>query len=394
MWNEGFPLEAAFDCAKRACYSGLDSVALRREVAERVSHAVDFDAHAFSTCDPDTGLATHTVGEGIPPGLARTYVEILYPEDLARVSMEMPRKGISVYSMADQSERAQAAMRSHGIWQQLHVSISDAGRLWGTWCLMRGSNSVATTGRDYLFLRRLAPHIARGLQTAARIDRGLADDLSQSSESAPGVIVLDSRNNATLRTAIAATWLEDLSDFGVGTTDDVPLSILGLASQLRTRPDDLGFELHLRARGRSGRWYMLRASLSEPDARGQSAVVVVVRPAMPQETAKLLTHLYALSAREREVVAAVARGEATKSIAICLGVSPHTVNEHIQRACDKIGVRGRKALIAKLFFDGYAPNLATPRPTIGEAGSGGREAGSGKREEQLNTTRYRLIASR
>lgn len=282
--------------------------------------------------------------------------------------MDMPRKGISVYSMCDQSDRAQAAMRSYGIEQQLHVSLVDSGRLWGTWCLMRGSRSMMNTGRDYIFMRRLAPHIARGLQSAALIDRGIADEPSQCSESAPGVIVLDSRNNVKLRTALAAAWLEDLSDVGLATTDDVPLSILGLASQLRTRPDDLGFELHVRARGSSGRWYMLRASLSEPDASARSSVVVVVRPAMPQEVAKLLTHLYALSAREREVVAAVARGEATKSIANGLGVSPHTVNEHIQRACDKIGVRGRKALIAKLFFDGYAPNLATERRTIGSVG--------------------------
>ncbi|MGH7604109.1 MAG: hypothetical protein ACRENK_08955, partial [Gemmatimonadaceae bacterium] len=63
-------MEAAFNCAKRACYAGLDSVSLRREVADRVSGAVQFDAHAFSTCDPDTGLTTHTVGDGIPAGLA------------------------------------------------------------------------------------------------------------------------------------------------------------------------------------------------------------------------------------------------------------------------------------------------------------------------------------
>jgi hypothetical protein len=29
------------------------------------------------------------------------------------------------------------------------------------------------------------------------------------------------------------------------------------------------------------------------------------------------------------------------------------VDEHIERACEKIGVRGRKALIARLYFDGY-----------------------------------------
>jgi DNA-binding CsgD family transcriptional regulator len=106
----------------------------------------------------------------------------------------------------------------------------------------------------------------------------------------------------------------------------------------------------------------MRASLAEPDATGECAAVVVVRPAAPREVAAILTRLYALSAREREVVAAIARGESTKAIAAALSVSPHTVAEHVERACRKIGVRGRKALVAKLFVDGYAPR-STVAPT-------------------------------
>ena len=56
---------------------------------------------------------------------------------------------------------------------------------------------------------------------------------------------------------------------------------------------------------------------------------------------------------EGEVVAAVVRGEPTKCIAASLGISPYTVAEHLDRACAKVGVRGRKALVARLFLDGY-----------------------------------------
>jgi len=116
--------------------------------------------------------------------------------------------------------------------------------------------------------------------------------------------------------------------------------------------------MHVRARGVSGRWFSIRASLAEPDATGECAAIVLIQPAVPREVASVLTSRYDLSRREREVVAAVTRGETTKAIAESLGVSPHTVIEHIERACRKIGVRGRKALIAKLFFDGSAPVLA------------------------------------
>jgi DNA-binding CsgD family transcriptional regulator len=360
-------VEAAFNSAKRACYSGLDSVALRREVADRVSAAVAFDAHAFSTCDPDTGLMAHTVAEGVPPALARMYVKNLYPQGLASLGMDLPRRGINVYSMSDHSPDTRKVLHDYGLDQQLHVSIAIGGRLWGSWCLMRGSASSAAATREYAFLKRLEPHLARGLQTAALIDRGLAADEITSSESVPGVLVLDSKNRQTLRTRTAAVWLDDLRDVGIQMPEEIPLAIVGLAHRVRSNRDATRDEVHMRVRGLSGRWYTLRASLSEPNASGESSLVVVIRPSIPTEVASILSQLYGFSAREREVVAAVTRGDATKTIAADLGVSPHTVTEHIDRACYKLGVRGRKALIAKLFFDGYAPTLNSAKPTMAEA---------------------------
>jgi DNA-binding CsgD family transcriptional regulator len=211
--------------------------------------------------------------------------------------------------------------------------------------------------RARAFLHRVAPHLARGLQSAALIGRALAPADELTRESAPGVVVLDARNRPVLRTEIAAVWLEDLADVGLRMPHGVPLSVLGLAAQLRFARTDIAREVRVRARGRSGRWYTIRASLAEPDASGECTTVVVVRPVVPREMATILTRLYDLSEREREIIAAVARGNSTKRIAALLGVSPHTVTEHIERACQKIGVRGRKALIARLFFDGYAPML-------------------------------------
>ena len=358
-------MEAVFNSAKRACYAGLDSIALRREIAQRICTAVPFDSYAFSTCDPDTGLMNHTVASGVPESLAKTYVEIFYPTVLARLSIDLARDGRKVLSIADQPPAARRAIRRAGLQQQLHVIASANGRLWGTWCLMRGRASEAVTGRDYNLLNRLTPHLVRGLQSAALIDRAISPDPAD--RDAAGVLVLDRRNRPLLRTGATTAWIEDLSDIGLRMTENVPLAIIALASQVRAMCDERGFEQQLRARGRSGRWYTMRASLAEPDASGECAVVVVIRPALSQEVGRVLTALYALSPRERQVIAAVARGEATKTIADALGLSPHTVTEHIQRACDKIGVRGRKALIAKLFFDGYAPALKTGRPTLADA---------------------------
>jgi DNA-binding CsgD family transcriptional regulator len=162
--------------------------------------------------------------------------------------------------------------------------------------------------------------------------------------------------------------LGDLADVGVEFDGGIPLAILTLARQCRARArwatDGVPEPFMLRSRGRSGRWYVIQASLAETDAAGRGSVVVVVRPMLPRELAPMLTALYGLSPREREIIAAVVRGETTKDIARRLAISPHTVKHHLDRACAKTGARGRRELIARLFRDAYQPALTSepPRP--------------------------------
>ncbi|AHG89320.1 regulatory protein LuxR [Gemmatirosa kalamazoonensis] len=353
-------MEAVYRSVRRACYAGFDSVTLRREVAARVAPAVPYDKYAFSTCDPDTGLMTHTVADGVTSDLARAYVERLYPYHCACLTMDVPRTGVAVFSMLDLSPPTRDVLAAHGFDEQLQVSLTAEGRLVGTWCMMRADDAPPPRDAERALLRRLIPHVTRGLQAAARVDHGLAaarGGAIDDADHAPGILVLDARDRPTTRTPLAAAWLDDLADVGLDMPDGLPLAVHALVVRLRAVRADVAADAHVRLRGRSGRWYVLRASLAEPDAYGECAIVVVVRPAVPREVATLLTRLYGLSTREREIAAAVARGESTKEIAAALGLSPHTVLEHIDRACGKIGVHGRKALIAKLFFDGYHPLL-------------------------------------
>ncbi|MBI4500475.1 MAG: helix-turn-helix transcriptional regulator [Gemmatimonadetes bacterium] len=80
------------------------------------------------------------------------------------------------------------------------------------------------------------------------------------------------------------------------------------------------------------------------------------------DVAPVLALLYGLSPREREVLMLVARGCSTKEISGCLGISPYTVQDHLDHAFDKVGVRGRRALLARLFFDGLARSLSPTLP--------------------------------
>jgi DNA-binding CsgD family transcriptional regulator len=351
-------MEHVVRAVRRACASGLDSVTLRREIVGRIAPVVAFDAYAFSTCDPDTGLMSHTVAHNVPRSLGQIYAEYLYPREAAIMSMDMPRRGAPMFSMPDMSRDIRQAFRVAGLDDQIHMSLESGGRLLGTWCLMRSAGSSAESARSRELIRSILPYVTRGLEAATLVDLARSPAI-ETNDAAPGIVVLDARGHVSVRTSLATRWLADLADEGIGTSSELPLCVLGLAARVRALRSDIPQEPLVRVRGASGQCYVLRASLSEPDARGESAVVLVVRPALRGEIAPILTRLYALSAREREIVAAVARGEATKQIAATLRISPHTVEEHLGRACMKIGVRGRKALVAKLFVDGYLGAVKT-----------------------------------
>lgn len=357
--------EQAIRAVRRLCAAGLDSVTLRRQLMRHIARVVPYDAYAFSTCDPDTGLMAHTLGENVPPALARAYIERLYPSETAIRVLDRSLTGSSTISMLDACTAVADAFRAYGLKAEVHLTLVADRRLRGTACLIREHDTSATLERASGFLERAAPVIARGLKSAAAIDEARATIApSDVSATTPGVLVLDANLTPIVRTAAAMRWLRDLADIGMGASDDLPLSVLDVAARLRRVRADVPDELIVWLRGASGRWYTLRGSLAEPDASGASTIVIVIRPAARREVAWILTRLYGLSKREREVVAAVGRGETTKCIAAALGVSPYTVEEHLDRACRKIGVRGRKALVAKIFVDGYAAQVGAPRPGI------------------------------
>ncbi len=359
-------MEAVFRSVKRACYAGLDSVRLRQEVARRCAALVPYDGYAFSVTDPDTGLLTHTVGDGIPGSLVTLYSTHYYPAEAAIVQMDRAIAGDPVYSMFARSPALASATRRSGLHYEISVNLADGDELWGNWCLLRtnGAGSAASTAKS--FLARVIPHVTRGLRMAALVDSATERDDATPPLSGPAVLVLDARGRMTARTGSARAMLEDLADVGVDMAHTLPVCVTGLHGWLRRKQrlagEDSPADARVRARGRSGRWYTLTAALAEPDCHGSSSEVIVIERIRAPERAALLSRLYGLSSRERQVTALVVRGLSTKRIARRLGISPHTVKEHIERASAKIGVSGRKALVARLYFDAFAPPLSGDAP--------------------------------
>lgn len=73
---------------------------------------------------------------------------------------------------------------------------------------------------------------------------------------------------------------------------------------------------------------------------------VLARTNVPAMTKTKATESVNLTEREQEVLAAVARGERSKEIAIQLGISERTVKAHLASIYEKLGVDSRAAAIA------------------------------------------------
>jgi DNA-binding NarL/FixJ family response regulator len=103
-----------------------------------------------------------------------------------------------------------------------------------------------------------------------------------------------------------------------------------------------------------------------PDGRA----AVVLEPAQAHHLAPMIAEAYGLTEREQAVTELVARGLSTGQIASRLYLSAYTVQDHLKSIFDKVGVRTRGEIVARVFFDHYAPRLAqaaSPEHIAGKA---------------------------
>jgi DNA-binding CsgD family transcriptional regulator len=229
------------------------------------------------------------------------------------------------------------------------------GELWGSISTLREPSSPDFEDREVAFFRRIAPHLAAGLKAAALRSEALSE---QPGECVPGVLVIDHEGQLVQQTWAAEQWLRDLGDLDRGWRegDMLPSAVLSVAGALRQvlasgTDQERNSIPRLLIRGRSGRWLTLHGARSELHTDRGSETIIVIGAARPSEVSWLKTSAYNLSEREREVVDLVVRGLSTKQISQTLYISEYTVQDHLSNVFDKVGVRGRRALVKRLYLD-------------------------------------------
>jgi DNA-binding CsgD family transcriptional regulator len=235
--------------------------------------------------------------------------------------------------------------------------LPDLTGTWGALTLLREAKRPHFTPSEVRFVASLAGPLADGIRRATL----LGDAVAGGDGGDAGLLVLGGDNTVEMANRAAERWLDELGAAGRPGAH-LPLAVHAVAAQARRAmagegDDGVGHEGLARARVRTsaGRWVIVRASLlgDGPESR----VAVLLETARASELAPLIADAYGFTERERQITELVAQGFSTNEIAGRLHLSAYTVQDHLKTIFDKSGSGSRGELVARLFFDHYAPRL-------------------------------------
>ena len=112
---------------------------------------------------------------------------------------------------------------------------------------------------------------------------------------------------------------------------------------------------------------MIHGSRTQDTAGGEASTAIIIEEAKAAEIAPIIVSAYRLSDREAEVTRLILHGLSTKEIAAEMYLSAYTVQDYLKSIFDKVGVRSRRQLAARLYEDHYWPSYGRgelhPDPT-------------------------------
>lgn len=352
---------------QRLCYAGLDALTLRQQAMDTLAQTLTFDAFCCSTADPMSRFFTHTIVGGRDESALVDFVQhVLFEDDINDYAwMARTRHTVALLSEGtqgrlDRSLTFREILGPRGHAHQARSVFMVRDELWGGLELSRERQRPDFDGQEVALIKRIAPHLGAGLKAAALRSNLYA---SSASDHRLGLLTLNQRQQITHGNAAAMRWLSELGSptDARGTTERAPQPISMLLAVLqrtlapRTESDASRVpQLHVQTP--SGQWLSLTADVDIVQGDAPSGAMVLIEPIGPREQAWLRRSAYCLTRREQEVVELVVRGMSTHDIAMLLCITEYTVQDHLSHVFEKVGVRSRRQLIKRLFFDFMAEN--------------------------------------
>jgi DNA-binding CsgD family transcriptional regulator len=335
----------------RVCHGGLAGEDLRRAVLAGLRRLMPVDAAFYATADPDTLLFTGAWAEEPLAAAGPLFLENEFGRaDVNKfAALATDTRHVSSLDAATRAERAASPrfreiMQPLGLGDELRAALVVDGQCWGYLCLHRGSGPLGFTADEAAALARVAPHIAQAVRRSLLLGRPDAGD-----DPRPGIVLLGDDLSVLAMTPEAEHLLSLVERPARGGLP-LPMAVYAVAAafaavEAGTVPASVLPTTRVATLG--GRWLHLHASRLA-GAPGAEHVAVVVEPLQARAAVPLLLSAYGLSEREAAVARLVLRGRPTRAIADDLHISEHTVQDHLKAVFDKVGVRSRRDLVARL----------------------------------------------
>lgn len=184
----------------------------------------------------------------------------------------------------------------------------------------------AAGGVDYVVKPVRAPEVLARLATHVRNARAVRLAREAADVAGLGVLMVDAQTRLAWRSPQAQRWIGEFFGDAGGGGEAACLAWLGQGE--RVAPD--GRALVARPLGEVG--------------FSEAMWLLSVRPAGEAAPSRLASA--ALTPRETEVLSWIAKGKTNRDVAEILGMSPRTVNKHLEHVFEKLGVETRAAAAA------------------------------------------------
>ena len=329
------------------CRSSLRGEQLQLEAVAQLQRVVGFDRWCWPLADPETlvpgmGLADHDYGPGLPRALELEFGGRDFSAKDAIARRAWPVGSLSGETGGDlaRSPRWDEVLRPVGIGDTATVACRDRFGCWGWIEAYRDASDRPFTDDVLELLVQVGPALGQALRRSV-IARPAARAATASEPA--GVLVLDRELRTIGHTSSARGWMDALpaaplfAAWGIMPPPIYPVATLAREGQRR--------RAHAVVPAVDGR--LVRVEATGLDG-GAGQVAVVLRAATPEEGAELVCRAHGLTRRERQLVSLLMQGLDTTAVTKRMGISGHTVQDHLKAVFVKVGVRSRRELIALL----------------------------------------------
>lgn len=336
------------------CERGLDWQALVDESSRAISRVVPHERFCFHTLDPATLLITGGAARNLDrPDGYRLVVRNEYEQEDVNKWASLARSTRAVGSLTgatagrrERSLRYTELLRPMQLAWELRAALVSNSLCWAAAGIYRSEGERDFSEREESFLASVSSVLGEGFRRALLVEAVAA---RSDAPDAPGLILLE--GDEVLEIAPSAErWLEELRSDEPGAEEWLPVEVYAVAAGARSGGE---VPATARVRTRGGLWLTLHGVRL---AEGNRTAVIIQRARAP-EVAPLILDSYGLTGRERAVCELTLKGLSTSQMAETLHISACTVQDHLKAIFEKLGVRSRRALVARVFYEHHLPRI-------------------------------------